>query len=193
MRLAPFAVGLRQAIDGRTARQSNAVHRSNGRIPWADHRRAHRPSIHQIKRVKNPMATLSKNGRELARFDQLKTSYSIRSNGKVLRNEGFGWKVCTLKEGWTPETFRARLEEIESKVSESYRIYRAAVQSEFPLPVRWQYLTLSDLLGDDLDGIYSDLQDRQIYTDLDTLRELHDLHQTYRAEFEARKTGKVTA
>ena len=139
------------------------------------------------------MATLSKNGRELARFNQLKTSYSIRSNGKVLRNEGFGWKVCALKEGWTPETFRARLEEIESKVSESYRIYRAAVQSEFPLPVRWQYLTLSDLLGDDLDGIYSDLQDRQIYTDLDTLRELHDLHQTYRAEFDARKTGKVTA
>ena len=139
------------------------------------------------------MACLSKNGRELARFDQLKTSYSIRSNGKVLRNEGFGWKVCTLKEGWTLETFRARLEEIESKVSESYRIYRAAVQSEFPLPVRWQYLTLSDLLGDDLDGIYSDLQDRQIYTDLDTLREIHDLYLAYRAEFEARKAGKVTA
>ena len=144
------------------------------------------------QRIKT-MATLSKNGRELARFDQLKTSYSIRSNGKVLRNEGFGWKVCTLKEGWTQETFRARLEEIESKVSESYRIYRAAVQAEFPLPVRWQYLTLSDLLGDDIDGIYSDLQDHQIYTDLDTLRELHDLHQTYRAEFDARKAGKVTA
>jgi len=148
--------------------------------------------LSKSQRIKT-MATLSKNGRELARFDQLKTSYSIRSNGKVLRNEGFGWKVCTLKEGWTLETFRARLEEIESKVSQSYRIYRAAVQAEFPLPVRWQYLTLSDLLGDDLDGIYSDLQDRQIYTDLDTLRELHDLHQAYRAEFEARKTGKVTA
>jgi hypothetical protein len=141
----------------------------------------------------NHMATLSKNGRELARFDQLKTSYSIRSNGKVLRNDGFGWKVCHLKDGWTAETFRARLEETEAKLSTPYRVYRAAVQSEFPLPVRWQYLTLRDLLGDDLDGIYSDLQDRHIYTDLDTLRELHDLHQAYRAEFEARKTGKVTA
>ena len=122
------------------------------------------------------MACLSKNGTELARFNQLKASYSIRSNGKVLKNDGFGWKVLRLKEGITVENFRARLEEIESKVSESYRIYRAAVQSEFPLPVRWQYLTLRDLLGDDLDGIYSDLQDRQIYTDLDTLQELHDLH-----------------
>ena len=122
------------------------------------------------------MACLSKNGTELARFNQLKASYSIRSNGKVLKNDGFGWKVLRLKEGITVETFRARLEEIESKLSQPYRIYRAAVQSEFPLPVRWQYLTLRDLLGDDIDGIYSDLQDRQIYMDLDTLQELHNMH-----------------
>ena len=122
------------------------------------------------------MACLSKNGTELARFNQLKASYSIRSNGKVLKNDGFGWKVLRLKEGITVESFRARFEAIESKLSQPYRIYRAAVQSEFPLPVRWQYLTLRDLLGDDIDGIYSDLQDRQIYTDLDTLQELHDMH-----------------
>ena len=122
------------------------------------------------------MACLSKNGTELARFNQLKASYSIRSNGKVLKNDGFGWKVLRLKEGITVESFRARFEAIESKLSQPYRIYRAAVQSEFPLPVRWQYLTLRDLLGDDIDGIYSDLQDRQIYTDLDTLQQLHDMH-----------------
>ena len=122
------------------------------------------------------MACLSKNGTELARFNQLKASYSIRSNGKVLKNDGFGWKVIRLKEGITVESVRARFEAIESKLSQPYRIYRAAVQSEFPLPVRWQYLTLRDLLGDDIDGIYSDLQDRQIYTDLDTLQELHDMH-----------------
>lgn len=122
------------------------------------------------------MACLSKNGTELVRFNQLKASYSIRSNGKVLKNDGFGWKVLRLKEGITVESFRARFDAIESKLSQPYRIYRAAVQSEFPLPVRWQYLTLRDLLGDDIDGIYSDLQDRQIYTDLDTLQELHDMH-----------------
>ena len=138
------------------------------------------------------MACLSKNGTELARFNQLKASYSIRSNGEVLKNDGFGWKVLRLKEGITVENFRARLEEIESKLSQPYRIYRAAVQSEFPLPVRWQYLTLRDLLGDDIDGIYSDLQDQQIYTDLDTLQELHDLYRIYRADVDARK-GKVAA
>jgi hypothetical protein len=134
------------------------------------------------------MACLSKNGTELARFNQLKASYSIRSNGKVLKNDGFGWKVLRLKEGITVESFRARFEAIESKLSQPYRIYRAAVQSEFPLPVRWQYLTLRDLLGDDIDGIYSDLQDRQIYTDLDTLQELHDMH---RATVDAKQKAIV--
>jgi hypothetical protein len=121
------------------------------------------------------MATLSKNGTEIVRFDQLKASYSIRSNGKVLKNEGFGWKLCPLKPGKTAQDLRTSLENREATLSPEYRAYRKAVQSEFPLSERWQYLTLRDLLGSDLDGIYTDLQDRRIYTDLDTLQELREL------------------
>ena len=121
------------------------------------------------------MATLSKQGTELVRFDQLKTSYSIRSNGKVLKNEGFGWKLCALKPGKTAQDLRTSLETREATLSPEYRAYRAAVQSEFPLSERWQYLTLRDLLCSDLDGIYTELQDRRIYTDLDTLQELREL------------------
>ena len=121
------------------------------------------------------MATLSKQGTELVRFDQLKASYSIRSNGKVLKNEGFGWKLCALKPGKTSQDLRTSLENREATLSPEYRAYREAVQAEFPLSERWQYLTLRDLLGSDLDGIYTELQDRRIYTDLDTLQELRDL------------------
>ena len=121
------------------------------------------------------MATLSKQGTEIVRFDQLKASYSIRSNGKVLKNEGFGWKFCALKPGKTSQDLRTSLETREATLSPEYRAYRKAVQAEFPLSERWQYLTLRDLLGSDLDGIYTDLQDRRIYTDLDTLQELREL------------------
>jgi hypothetical protein len=121
------------------------------------------------------MATLSKNGTEIVRFDRLKASYSIRSNGKVLKNEGFGWKLCALKPGKTSQDLRTSLENREASLSPEYRAYRKAVQAEFPLSERWQYLTLRDLLGSDLDGIYTDLQDRRIYTDLDTLQELREL------------------
>ena len=121
------------------------------------------------------MATLSKNGTEIVRFDQLKASYSIRSCGKVLKNEGFGWKLCALKPGKTAQDLRTSLETREATLSPEYRAYRKAVQAEFPLSERWQYLTLRDLLGSDLDGIYTELQDRRIYTDLDTLHELREL------------------
>ena len=121
------------------------------------------------------MATLSKQGTEIVRFDQLKASYSIRSNGKVLKNEGFGWKLCALKPGKTAQDLRTSLETREATLSPEYRAYRKAVQAEFPLSERWQYLTLRDLLGSDLDGIYTELQDRRIYTDLDTLQELREL------------------
>ena len=137
------------------------------------------------------MASLSKNGTEVFRVDALKYSLSFRSNGKVLKNEGFGWKRVNLS-----MSFESALEKhraTQANLSRAYLDYRRAVQSEFPLPVRWQYLTLRDLLGDDIDGIYTDLQDRGIHTDLDTLQELHDLYRAYRADVEARKTGKVTA
>ena len=136
------------------------------------------------------MACLSKNGSEVFRVDALKYSLSFRSNGKVLKNEGFGWKRVNLS-----MPFESALEKhraLQSNLSRAYLDYRRAVQSEFPLPVRWQYLTLRDLLGDDIDGIYTDLQDRGIHTDLETLRELHELHRIYRADVEARK-GKAIA
>lgn len=136
------------------------------------------------------MACLSKNGTEVFRVDALKYSLSFRSNGKVLKNEGFGWKLLKLSVPFDDALAKHRA--TQANLSRAYLDYRDAVQSEFPLPVRWQYLTLRDLLGDDIDGIYSDLQDRQIYTDLDTLRELHDLYRIYRADVNARK-GKAIA
>lgn len=131
------------------------------------------------------MATLSKNGFEIARYDQLRISYSIRSNGKILKNEGFGWKLVKLKEGISAAAFHERLERIEIKLSPIFLKYRKAVQSEFPLSVRWQYLTLRDLLGSDIDGIWSDLDDRGIHTDIETLRELHHLYEAVKLSKQA--------
>lgn len=136
------------------------------------------------------MAVLSKNGTEVFRVDALEYSLSFRSNGKVLKNDGFGWKLVVLAMPFADAL--AKHQKLQSNIPRAYADYRRAVQAEFPLPVRWQYLTLRDLLGDDLDGICTDLQDRGIHTDLETLRELHDLHRIYRADVDARK-GKVIA
>jgi hypothetical protein len=138
------------------------------------------------------MATLAKNGAEIRRFELLKKTYSIRSNGKVLCNYGHGWKVVNLKPGVTVETFIANREAAEEKIDRlrpCFAKYRAAVQAEFPLSTRWKYLTAESMLGDDIDGIWSELNDGfdPVHVDIDTLAELNRLKGAMKLEFQCLK------
>lgn len=127
------------------------------------------------------MATLKKHGTEVARFDYLRFSLSFRSDGTILKNEGEGWKVAKLKEGWTFDSFLQDCKDREDKRSRAYKEYRCAVISEFPLSVREIYLTLEDLLPDDIDGLWSSLEDQGIHVDLETLQWIDGLKQTWKA------------
>lgn len=123
------------------------------------------------------MATLSKQGREIGRINQLRASYSLRDNGRILKNEGDGWKILKLRDGWETHTAWAHLCAKEAELSPEFKAYRRAVQSEFCLANRWKYLELVKLLGDDIDGIWAHLDDEGMHVDLETLRELNALRQ----------------
>lgn len=131
------------------------------------------------------MATLSKNGVETARVELLRKTYSFRSNGKVLRNDGFGWKLVTLKQGVSPDQFLANLRSRETSLTPLFREYRSRVQSEFPLSIRWRYLEMANLLDGDIDGIWAHLDDHGIHVGLETLRELDLLRQALEREDKA--------
>lgn len=68
------------------------------------------------------MAALSKNGTELARIHKPFSEFSIRSNGWILRNLGWGWKrykksdkVYTSNEPYSiPLSYRWRMREAQS-------------------------------------------------------------------------------
>ena len=124
------------------------------------------------------MATLSKQGLEIGRINQLRASYSLRDNGRILKNEGDGWKILQLREGWQTHTAWAHICAEEAKLSPEFKAYRLAVQSEFGLSNRWKYLELVKLLGDDIDGIWAHLEDEGMHVDLETLRELHALRKS---------------
>lgn len=128
------------------------------------------------------MATLSKNGVETARVELLRKTYSFRSNGKILKNEGFGWKLVTLKAGVSPDHFLANLRSREASLTPLFREYRSRVQSEFPLSIRWKYLELAKLMAGDVDGIWAHLDDDGVHVDLETLRELDLLRQALERE-----------
>ena len=121
------------------------------------------------------MATLSKHGHEVARFDYLRFILSFRSDGSILKNEGDGWKLARLKEGSTFEQCLSGCRERESKRPRAFLDYRSAVVSEFPLSQRLIYLELSDLLDGDIDGLWSSLEDAGIHVDLETLQWIHGL------------------
>lgn len=121
------------------------------------------------------MATLSKHGSEIARFNYLRHILSFRSDGTILRNQGDGWKVFNLRKDFTFERALEHCKEREKNRTRAFLDYRTAVVSEFPLSQRLVYLELSDLLGDDIDGLWASLEDSGIHIDCETLRWLHDL------------------
>jgi len=135
------------------------------------------------------MATLSKHGSEIARFNYLRFSLSFRSDGTILKNEGDGWKLARLKDGIEFDAFLADCRVREEKRTRAFKDYRAAVISEFPLSIREVYLTLADLLDGDIDGLWSSLEDHGIHVDLETLQWIDGLKQTWRA---SKKGSEVT-
>lgn len=54
--------------------------------------------------------------------------------------------------------------------------YRKAVQDEFPLSIRWKYLAAAEMLGDDIDGIWSSLDDDRISVSVEDIAHIHNLH-----------------
>jgi hypothetical protein len=155
------------------------------------------PRNNNNKRKEKTMAALSKNGAEVRRFELLRKTYSIRSNGKILWNAGHGWKVAKLKPGVTVEKFVENREADEAKIRENrpcFAAYRRAVQAEFPLSVRWQYLAAESILGDDIDGIWSELNDGfpPVHVDIETLAELNRLRAASRMEYRALQSEETT-
>ena len=137
------------------------------------------------------MARLSKHGMEIERFETLKRRYSVRSDETVLVDSGGGWKLARLKPGITAQQY---LDGVKSKREQmiatrpAFWAYRNAVIAEFPsLEKRLMFLSMASYLGDDLDGLWSELDDAGMNTDLDTLQELARLKDDAKRERESLK------
>jgi hypothetical protein len=128
---------------------------------------------------------------EIERFETLKRRYSVRSDETVLVDSGGGWKLARLKPGITAQQY---LDGVKSKREQmiatrpAFWAYRNAVIAEFPsLEKRLMFLSMASYLGDDLDGLWSELDDAGMNTDLDTLQELARLKDDAKRERESLK------
>ena len=122
--------------------------------------------------------------RETERLELLRATYSLRADGSIFRDRGDGWKRVVLLSTVTPESYWLKIKTKEATLSREFKAYRTAVIDAIPLSDRSEYLILVDLLGDDIDGIWSHLVDLGKRIEIETLVELNDLDNTRRAAFE---------
>ncbi len=109
------------------------------------------------------MAKLSAHGIEIGRIEYINRTIAYFADGQTLKNEGFGWKKYgKIKTGITPQdAFNINLEKREKIRQENaaFRHYQD-LMLDIPLSIRWQVLTAFEMMGDDIDGIFSTLDDR---------------------------------
>jgi len=122
--------------------------------------------------------------RETERLELLRATYSMRADGAIFRDRGDGWKVVRLVVGVTPESYWSKIKVKDATLSREFRAYRSAVIDAIPLSDRPEYFTLVDLLGDDVDGIWSHMDEIGKRIEIETLVELNDLDNARRAAFE---------
>jgi len=122
--------------------------------------------------------------RETDRLELLRATYSLRADGSIFRDRGDGWKRVVLLSTVTPDAYWSKIKTKEATLSREFRAYRTAVIDAIPLSDRPEYFTLVDLLGDDVDGIWSHLVDLGKRIEIETLVELRDLDNARRAAFE---------
>jgi len=134
------------------------------------------------------MATLSKHGNH-KQVEYITYKVALCQDGSYLRNYGHGWKLHTkLKPGVDYLTAYAnRIKKIE-ETQETRPIFAAYKRAM----LRWKLLDrvrisyTFDLLGDDLDGIWSELADGydRVDIDLEEIREIHNLRRAAAKEKE---------
>ena len=138
------------------------------------------------------MAKLSAHGAELYRIEHVTYRVARMSDGKILRDNGGGWKLWKkLKPGFDPVEQARKAREFHENVTAD-RVwrsdYRRKMVGEFPcLEKRIMASTAIELMPDDADGVWATLDDEGTGTDLDTVVELCDLYKRAMAEGKAAK------
>ena len=109
------------------------------------------------------MAKLSAHGSELGRLAFTTYSLAYMSDGKILKNGGNGWKLYKkCAPGVTPERAFASAQARRAEFADAHpclMAYRKELHSIAGMGKAWKLHTAIELLGNDVDGIWSEACD----------------------------------
>ena len=129
------------------------------------------------------MAKVSAHGHEVGTVHFLTYAKRYMSDGVVLKNIGFGWKIHgKVKPGVTPEqAFSKAADRVRAYRAErpAYSAYRAALHNLAGLSKRWKLHACVELMPDDADGVWSEACDGygdNVHADIDEVSKLCELY-----------------
>lgn len=129
------------------------------------------------------MAKLSAHGAIVGTIDYLTKSKRYMSDGVILRNIGFGWKLAgKIKQGVTPQeayaSSKARYDAQCAEKTAAY-LYMKELHAMAGLCKRWKLHAAVALMPNDPDGVWSEVCDGygdNVHADLDDLVKLCALY-----------------
>lgn len=138
------------------------------------------------------MAKVSAHGATIGTVEFLTTAKRYMSDGTVLKNIGFGWKLYSrVKPHLTPEAaYEAAQERLKAKLEAlpALAAYRKELHSMAGLSKRWKLHTAISMMPDDADGVWSEACDGygdNIHADLDDIVTLCRLYRAIPSEAQA--------
>ncbi len=138
------------------------------------------------------MAKLSVHGSELLRLEYTNHRIAFMSDGKILRNDGDGWKLYRkVKPGVDPADHANKVKSSRAATDAAcpaWAEYRNKLCSWVPISQRWKVATAIDSMPQDPDGVWSECCDGygdNIHLDIDEVSELCNLYNAGKPELDA--------
>ena len=136
------------------------------------------------------MAKLSAYGRiEVGTVNKLTSAKRYMSDGTVLKNIGFGWKVAgKVKPNFTPQEAFAKSAANQARAlaeNPAYAAYYKALHGMAGLSKRWKLHAAIELMPEDCDGVWSEACDGygdNVHADVDEVGALCRLYLAAMAE-----------
>jgi hypothetical protein len=135
------------------------------------------------------MAKIAAHGKEIGTVYFTTSAKRYMSDGKVLKNCGFGWKLGPkLKDGVSVEQAYENQRQKQADFLKSHpqtAAYRKALHAETGLCKRWKLDLAISMMPDDPDGVWSECCDGygdNVHADLDDIVELCMLYKNAIAE-----------
>ena len=104
------------------------------------------------------MAKLSAHGSEVGRINYTTYAKAYMSDGKILKNFGHGWKLYGTCKVSPEQAFAVAKEKQDRVLAERPMLaaYRKELHSIAGMGKAWKLHAAIQLLGDDIDGIWSE-------------------------------------